>query len=257
MGRTGIMALACAALALAAAGGGGVRAQDGASSARDRAAALYGAEEWAAARAHVLSGRPDDAIAALVRVQGSPALGGRAGLESIADLDRLATDPRWEDILQAAEAAAYPCRADETARAFDFWVGEWAVFANGQRAGTNRVEVILEDCVLLENWTNVRGRQGKSFNWVDRSTHEEPRWRQLWVDDSGNTLDYVDGALRDGAMRFSGHTVDAQGDTVLQKLTLVPVHTDTVRQIFEQSTDAGTSWQTTWEGLYVRIGGGG
>jgi hypothetical protein len=154
------------------------------------------------------------------------------------------------------DAFAYPCRSDPMAREFDFWIGEWAVFTDGRRAGTNRVELILEDCVLLENWTNAGGRQGRSFNWVDRSTYREPRWRQLWVDDSGNTLDYAEGGLRDGAMRFAGRTVTEEGDTVLQTMRFVPVHADTVRQIMEQSGDGGASWQITWDGLYVRISGG-
>jgi hypothetical protein len=157
----------------------------------------------------------------------------------------------------ADEAAASPCHTDETARAFDFWIGEWAVFREGRRAGTNTVTLLLDGCVIMENWTNVQGRQGKSFNWVDRSTYAEPRWRQLWVDDAGNTLDYADGAFRDGAMRFSGRTIDAAGDTVLQRLSFVPVHPDTVRQIFEASRDGGASWRTTWDGRYVRLPGGG
>lgn len=207
------------------------------------------------ARALVLLDRYGEAIDAIERVQDSPALGGRAGLGAVPDLARLAEDPRWERVLDAAERAAYPCADDPVHREFDFWVGEWAVFTGGRRAGTNRIERRLGGCALAETWTNVQGREGRSFNWVDRSSFTQPRWRQLWIDDMGNTLDYTDGAVRDGAMRFSGHTLDARGDTVLQKLTFVPVHADTVRQVFEQSTDGGVSWRTTWEGLYVRIGG--
>lgn len=148
--------------------------------------------------------------------------------------------------------APWPCQDDDTHREFDFWVGTWDVFVGGRQVGVNVIESMLGGCVLLENWTNARDRGGKSFNWIDRSTFTEPRWRQLWVDDGGNTLDYYDGHFSDGAMRFSGHTFDANGDSIPQKLTFHSVHPDTVRQVFEQSTDGGATWVVTFDGLYVK-----
>lgn len=209
------------------------------------------------ARALTQAGRADEALDALETIQPSPALGGAAVLRSAADLAPLRERARFQAVAQALEAAAFPCRADPVSREFDFWVGEWEVYANGQRAGTNVVEPILEGCALLENWTNVGGREGKSFNWVDRSTFREPRWRQLWVADQGNTLDYYHGRYADGAMRFHGHTFSPQGDSIPQKLTFHNVHPDTVRQVFEQSNDGGATWVVTWEGLYVRKKEGG
>ncbi|MBT8405000.1 MAG: hypothetical protein KJP18_14150 [Gemmatimonadetes bacterium] len=152
----------------------------------------------------------------------------------------------------ATERAAWPCRDDGASREFDFWIGTWDVYVQGQQAGTNVVEPMLGGCALLENWTNVRGREGKSFNWVDRVTFRTPRWRQMWVDDSGNTLDYYDGHYDDGAMRFTGHTFSPAGDSIPQKLVFYDVHPDTVRQVFEQSNDEGESWVVTFDGLYVR-----
>lgn len=153
-----------------------------------------------------------------------------------------------------AAAQGFPVsdRLPEEARQFDFWVGTWDVFVGGRQVGVNVIESMLGGCVLLENWTNARDRGGKSFNWIDRSTFTEPRWRQLWVDDGGNTLDYYDGHFSDGAMRFSGHTFDANGDSIPQKLTFHSVHPDTVRQVFEQSTDGGATWVVTFDGLYVK-----
>ena len=69
-----------------------------------------------------------------------------------------------------------PCAAPEH-RQFDFWVGDWDVFerANaGQRVARARVGLILDDCVLLEQYTGADGHQGKSFSLYDRATHS---WR--------------------------------------------------------------------------------
>lgn len=204
------------------------------------------------ARALTRLGRTGEALDALEGMTPTPALGGGGVLRDEADFAPLAAEPRFQAVVDALEAAAWPCRDDEVARQFDFWIGTWDVFVGGQPVGTNTIERMLGGCTLLENWTNARGREGKSFNWVDRSTYREPRWRQLWVDDSGNTLDYYEGRYADGAMRFVGHTFDAEGDSIPQKLAFFDVHPDTVRQVFEQSNDGGLTWVVTFDGTYVR-----
>lgn len=204
------------------------------------------------AQAHARLGHRDAALDALERIQPSPALGGGVAVTGLTDFDAFADEPRFQAVVEKLENAAWPCREDELSRQFDFWIGEWDVFAGGSQVGTNTIELMLGGCTLQENWTNARNRQGKSFNWVDRSTGPTPRWRQLWVDDSGNTLDYANGHFADGAMRFEGHTYSAQGDRVPQRMFFHHVHADTVRQVIEQSNDGGTTWTTTFNGTYVR-----
>ena len=77
------------------------------------------------------------------------------------------------------------------------------------------------------------------------------KWRQIWVADGGNSLDYT-GEFRNGAMRFEGWTRGPQGERVLQKLTFTPFGTDTVRQTFEASSDSGRTWRVTFDARYVR-----
>ncbi len=204
------------------------------------------------AQAFARMGRRADALDALERISPSPALGGGAAVTGIADFEALADEPRLQTVVAALEQAAWPCREDEVSRQFDFWVGDWDVYAGGNQVGTNTIERMLGGCTLLENWTNAGNREGKSFNWVDRSSGPEPRWRQLWVDDSGNTLDYANGHFADGAMHFEGHTYSAQGERVPQRMTFHHMHADTVRQVIEQSNDGGTTWTTTFDGTYVR-----
>lgn len=205
-----------------------------------------------AARALVRLGRDVDALDALELIQPAPGGGGGAMLTGVPDFSTLADQPRFVAVVSALDEAAWPCRENAVSRQFDFWIGEWDVFVGGQQAGTNTIERMLGGCTLLENWTNAGGREGKSFNWIDRASFRDARWRQLWVDDSGNTLDYYGGAYVDGAMRFEGHTFSAQGDSIPQKLTFHNVHADTVRQVFEQSNDGGATWVVTFDGMYIR-----
>jgi hypothetical protein len=150
----------------------------------------------------------------------------------------------------AQEPPEAPCMASDPARQLDFWIGTWDVYdPEGRKAGVNVIERRLGGCLLLERWTGTRGSQGTSMNYWDP---QRDTWRQVWVSDRGNVLDYRHGEYRDGAMRFRGVTIGASGDTTLQKLTFEDVAVDTVRQVFEASEDGGLTWDTTWVGIYIR-----
>lgn len=152
------------------------------------------------------------------------------------------------------EANGEPCLHDEVARQLDFWVGAWDVYnPQGEQVGVNEVQRLLKGCLLLENWTGAGGSSGKSMNYFDplRQT-----WRQVWVSDQGNVLDYRHGVFRGDRMVFTGLRLDPAGDTVQDRLTFVHVSRDTVRQVFEASGDGGETWDTTWVGIYVRQAAG-
>jgi len=154
-----------------------------------------------------------------------------------------------------APAPRYPCPTRAESKQFDFWIGTWDVTpwqapnpTPQQKMGVNEVYPILEHCVISENWEGARGGKGKSYNFYDTNVKH---WRQIWIADGGTSLDYT-GDFSDGAMRFRGWTLDAKGNRVEQKLTFFSVAPDTVRQLFEQSTDGGTTWAPTFDGRYVR-----
>ena len=180
-----------------------------------------------------------------------------AVLDTVADLAAARRDARWKNIADRLTAIRYPCRSMPEARQFDFWIGDWNVTPfqappgpNATLLGTNRVEPILEHCVLLENWTGAGpgGGSGKSMNFFDTNRRQ---WRQVWMADGGGSLDYA-GSFTGGAMRFEGWTRGSNGQRVLQKLTFFPISRDTVRQLFETSADSGKTWQPGFDGRYVR-----
>ena len=156
---------------------------------------------------------------------------------------------------QTPAGVPHPCLTMPEAHQFDFWIGTWDVTpwqvkapTPAQKMGFNDIHPILEHCVLSENWTATRGGEGKSSNFFDTNLG---KWRQIWMADSGGPLDYT-GEFRDGAMRFAGWTRDAKGNRVEQKLTFFAIAPDTVRQLFEASTDGGKTWASTFDGRYVK-----
>ena len=148
-----------------------------------------------------------------------------------------------------APAPRTDCSAPEH-RQFDFWMGSWDVTVQGKPAGTNRIESDLKGCVLVEHWTAARGGRGTSLNFYDRDTR---RWHQTWMDDQGNAL-RLTGALRDGRMVLeSTPQRQADGTTVVQRITWSREADGSVRQMWEQSADTKT-WTTLFDGRYARRG---
>ena len=142
-----------------------------------------------------------------------------------------------------------PCRTRAEYRQFDFWVGEWDVQTpQGQTAGTNSVQLILDDCVIFENWTGARGGHGKSFNVYHAA---KGKWQQTWVDNSGGVLELT-GEYKDGTMKFAGETPRPDGTRVLERLTFTKLSADRVRQFWEQSADGGKTWTVAFDGTYIR-----
>ena len=150
--------------------------------------------------------------------------------------------------VSAQQPAPAPCSSPEY-RQFDFWVGDWEVVDTaGTVLGRNRITRMLNDCVVHERWTGARGTSGESFNIYQRTTGT---WHQSWVDSGGNLL-LLDGALENGTMVLRGETPARGGGTQLNRISYVPNEDGTVRQLWEVSTDRGTTWTVSFNGIYRR-----
>lgn len=73
--------------------------------------------------------------------------------------------------------AQKPC-SQPVFRQFDFWIGEWEAFGpKGAKAGDSKITVLLDSCVILEEWTSANAQQGliysgKSFNSYNAATKQ-------------------------------------------------------------------------------------
>ena len=147
--------------------------------------------------------------------------------------------------IAAEEPKAPPpaCAAPEN-RQFDFWIGDWDVRdPSGKIVGHNQITAIHKGCVLLENWSGNGGVTGSSFNLYDA---ERKRWRQTWVDNSGGSLD-LEGGYADGRMVLSS----APG-AAINRITWQLLPDGRVRQLWETSSDRGTTWKTAFDGYYSK-----
>ncbi|MBI1341420.1 MAG: hypothetical protein GC171_00650 [Terrimonas sp.] len=149
-----------------------------------------------------------------------------------------------------------PCSAPEY-RQFDFWIGEWDVYsnANGNLAGKSKISLLLDSCVILEEWTSANLTQGivytgKSFNKYNPSTKQ---WQQTWVDNVGGSTEFLRGeAGKDKMTFYADHVKDKKGNDFFRRLTFYKLGADIVRQHGEKSTDNGKTWQTEYDLEYRR-----
>jgi hypothetical protein len=174
------------------------------------------------------------------------------GLRAILGIDdepafaRLRSHPRFQATRERIARNEAPAMDDEACRRFDFWVGTWeARTEDGVLQGINRIERALGGAVLIERWTGASGYRGMSLNRYDPRTGT---WRQTWIDDQGDSIEFVDGIATDGRLEFQA--VDPDGGR--RRLTFVASGPDALRQLAERSAD-GTSWSTEYDFRYRRL----
>ena len=165
-------------------------------------------------------------------------------------INSLAGREKYDAFVLTMTVQAYPCEHKEEFRDFDFWLGEWVVHvAGGQQAGTNSITSIESGCMILEEWTNAAGGTGTSINYLDNVTGE---WVQIWNDASGSQIN-IRGGLTDEGMLLVGYIHYVNNGTTQPFRGLWTLLEDgRVRQFFENSTDDGKTWQSSFEGFYTR-----
>jgi hypothetical protein len=134
-----------------------------------------------------------------------------------------------------------PCTSAE-ARAFQFWIGAWKVTTpGGKLLGENTIESLLGGCVLMENWRDGRGQEGKSWNYWHAPSKT---WKQHWVDAAGRVTEYV-GASTPKGMRF-----EADEPGLKRVMTFTRLEDGSIEQKIEVSRDGGKTWTTGFLGVY-------
>src|SRR5215471_12166278 len=173
-------------------------------------------------------------------------------LDEDARLASLRGDARLAALRKQAQHNLRPCADTPENRQFDFWLGEWNVETTegGVPAGQSRIELILGDCVVQENWqSNGNPYSGKSYNMYNAALK---RWEQYWVDNSAGNIFFY-GGLQDGVMDYWTDEIPQAGGPPLKRhLQFFKLGPDKVRQFSQGSTDGGKTWKPEYDFTYIR-----
>lgn len=139
----------------------------------------------------------------------------------------------------------------------DFWLGEWnCTWERGR--GRNRIAKELEDHVLVERFESLAPERwsGMSLSVFDE---RDGRWRQTWVDSTGNYWAFHEG--RDGD-HLTFQTTDVEVDDtgrrleVEKRMVFFDIEADAFRWRWERSWDPGATWEPLWTIEYHRASEG-
>ncbi len=153
-------------------------------------------------------------------------------------------------LIHTVFAQKLPC-SKPPFRQFDFWIGEWEVYGvKGAKAGDSKISLMLDSCVILEEWTSAGAQQGliytgKSYNSYNAATRQ---WQQTWVDNTGNTTEFLRGEGSEGKIIYYADKVGGtDGKTFMRRLTFTKLSNEKIRQFGERSDDGGTTWTTEYD----------
>lgn len=151
--------------------------------------------------------------------------------------------------------AQSPCNG-ASYRQFDFWIGEWEAFGtNGKKAGDSKISLILDSCIIFEEWTSATINKGiryagKSFNTYNAATKQ---WQQTWVDNAGGSNEYLQGKFENNKIIYTTSPFPFRNDTMaIRKMTFTNLGPDKLRQHGEISKDNGATWSTEYDLEYRR-----
>jgi len=158
-------------------------------------------------------------------------------------------------IFQNSYCQKLPC-SHPVYRQFDFWIGEWEAYGvKGKKAGDSKISLIMDSCVILEEWTSVSAQQGlryagKSFNTYNNAVKQ---WQQTWTDNTGTTIFYSEGKFSNNSIIYKTQPFRFSKDTqAIRRLTFFNLGENKVRQLGEISKDNEITWVTEYDLEYRR-----
>ena len=154
----------------------------------------------------------------------------------------IATSP-----LFAADHVSAACSAP-VYRQFDFFAGDWDthdVQAPDKVVARNTVKIILDGCVIHEDYRQNDGLHGDSYSLYDAARKV---WHQSWVTNRGALL-LLDGGMQGDRMVFKGVERKAGKLDALVRVAWYR-QGDGVRETAERSLDGGKSWEPEFDILF-------
>ena len=151
---------------------------------------------------------------------------------------------------QPRAATAPPCVADSNYQRLAFWIGDWEVVdSTGAHYAMERVRPVVDACAFTAEWTGGGGNKGLSMSGFDAGSGE---WRQIYVSNqvpfpSGAPVRKSDPSYHGPGIRFIPLVDPGAGQRTRSRVTIMPLSDHRAMQLFEDSSDGGTTWHTLFK----------
>jgi hypothetical protein len=149
--------------------------------------------------------------------------------------------------LPAVGHASAACSTPEY-RQFDFFAGDWDTYdvqAPDKVVARNTVQVMLDGCVVHEDYRQDDGLHGESYSLYDATRKV---WHQSWVTNRGDLL-LLDGGMQGNRLVFQGVERKVGKPDAQVRVTWYP-QGDGVRETAERSLDGGRTWTPEFDILF-------
>ncbi len=143
-----------------------------------------------------------------------------------------------------------PCAADSSFQRLAFWVGDWEVLDSaGNHYANQLVRAAVDQCVITAEWTGRVGDKGLNISSYDVSSHD---WKQMYVGNQvpsplGVQLRKSDPTYDGPGIRFIPLLDAPSGNLNRARVTIIPVSEGRVEQLFESSSDGGSTWRVVFK----------
>jgi hypothetical protein len=131
----------------------------------------------------------------------------------------------------------------------DAWIGQWDVYRGAEKAGTQRVQRMIDGCAIVAEWTGVQGDRGLGTFSYDEAARG---WLQLWVSNNKPHPGRPIVRRQDPAFEGRGIRMVHANDPfaragAIDRVTTTPLAPDRIRQVLESSRDGGQTWTTVFD----------
>jgi hypothetical protein len=131
----------------------------------------------------------------------------------------------------------------------DFWLGEWDCSWEGG-GGRNRITKELDGRVVVERFESLAPERWSGMS-LSVFGERDGRWRQTWVDSTGNYWVFHGDPHPEG-FAFTVNEFE-DGREVVKRMVFSGIETDAFRWRWERSEDAGVTWELRWAIDYLRL----
>ena len=141
------------------------------------------------------------------------------------------------------------CAANAESRQLDFWLGDWTVTYPGMSAtSSSKVHLSLDKCLVVESWVGGKGHTGEN---IFAYSFDDKSWRGMFADNEGR-VHVFEGKVAQTSAEFTGASRGPNGEAVLNRVKIVRLSDNNVKQTWEKSRDNGVTWSMEFQGDYTR-----